>query len=324
MGSSDIRNGQKQSRRNQSQIDVEQDLARLNMQWREKRDHFHNSRAAGTSMPFKGGLEERPSGGSPQPDDCGLAAAAATGLVQDCHRILECAGSGPNVWGPDGTSPLCAAALWNHPEIVQLLLDAGADPRQPNRSGSFPTALHCAALQEHGKICMTLLQANADPHAVDRSGISPCDYASCSEAIWPLFAARGCVRTPKDELISKGVIRKASAALERELEALTLEDNQCLSSGSSKAGLIKEFSRPGSAYVVTAHCPPRPGSALPPGYTRSGSRGAIGSRSGFKQQPIDILAEGDETDGGFGAKAAPFGTGTNGDANSCKLRSLGL
>jgi len=321
MGSTDVRNKQQHSQQHQASSNFEQDIARLNAQWREKRDSFHNGRTAGThAVPAKGGLEERPSGASPEANDHGLAAAAAAGRIDDCSRILACSGSGPNVWGSDGTSPLSAASLWNHAEIVQLLLDAGADPRQPNRSGSHPTALHCAALQEHGKICMALLSANADPLAVDRCGISPKDYASCSEALWPHFAALGCVRTPKEELIRKGVIRKASAALEHELSTLSPDNGGTTTWGTSKAGVIKEFSRPGSAYVVTAHCPPRPGSALPPGYGRSASRGGIGSRSGSRQQPIDILAEGD----GFHAASGATGAATNGDLNSCSLRSLGL
>ena len=38
-------------------------------------------------------------------------------------------------------------------------------------------------------------------------GITPCDYASVSEAVWPLFAAKGCERQGKSELIQKGVLR---------------------------------------------------------------------------------------------------------------------
>lgn len=321
MGSTDVRNNKQHSQPNQSSPNFEQEVQRLNMQWRDKRDSFHNGRNGGTPRVLvKEGFEERPACASPGFNDNGLAEAAAAGRIQDCSRILAYAGSGPNVWGQDGTSPLCAASLWNHSEIVQLLLDAAADPRQPNRSGSHPTALHCAALQEHGKICMALLGANADPLATDRCGITPKDYASCSEAVWPHFAALGCARTPKEELIKKGVIRKASAALEHELLAATPDNSGMTSWGTGKAGVLKEFSRPGSAYVVTAHCPPRPGSAVPPGYARPASRGRIGSRSGSGQRPIDILAESDE----FHAAGCTTGTATHGDANSCSLRSLGL
>mmetsp|Transcript_82431 Transcript_82431/g.146120 ORF Transcript_82431/g.146120 Transcript_82431/m.146120 type:complete len:336 (-) Transcript_82431:236-1243(-) len=334
MGSTDLRTLKHEAGRSTPSAEAEQEIAILNMQWREKRDSFHKTRSTESSSATSPmSLEERPAGVShagtdvaaaTDVSDNGLAAAAATGRLEDCRRIL--ASTGPNVWGPDGTSPLCAAALWDQFDVLQLLLEAAADPRLPNRSGFYPTALHCAALQEHGKICMALLRANADPHAVDGSGVTPTHYASCAEAVWPHFAAVGCLRASKEELVNKGVIRKASAALEHELEALSLDHDEATTSGSNKGGLVKEFSRPGSAYVVTAHCPPRPGSALPPGYARSGSRGAIGSRGGSRKnsQPIDILAEGDECDAASDARLGFPGNASHSDVNSGSLRSLGL
>lgn len=207
--------------------------------------------------------------------DGGLSAAAAVGDAEACRRILQRGLTDPSTCGPDGTSPLTAAALWGHCDVLQLLLSAQADPSQCNRKNK-ETALHCAALQEHGKACMLLLQAGADPSALDNRGATPCDFAACSEAVWPHFAAVGCCRPSKSDLIARGVIRRASSALEMEL-------------GAAPGGVVPEFSRPGSAYVVSALHPPRPGSAvvLPtPAGQRCLSRG--GSR------PIDILAEGDE------------------------------
>jgi len=216
--------------------------------------------------------------------DSGLVAASASGSLEEVRRILK-SGVAPTEVGPDGTTPLCAAAMWGHVEVVELLLAEGAEPGQPNCSGSRPTPLHAAALQEHGKICMRLLAAGADPRMLDASDAAPVDYASCSEAIWPHFAARGCERVCKKDLVQKGVIRKASSMLEQELGA----------SDGPKAmqGLLPEFSRPGSSYVVTTHFPPRPGSAAVP--RRASSTGRLGSasRPGSRAatRPIDILSE---------------------------------
>merc|ERR1712080_526220 len=57
-------------------------------------------------------------------------------------------------------------------------------------------------------------------------------------------------------------------------------------------GILQEFSRPGSAYVLTSKHPPRPSSAITGNHPGSRS----GSRNGRRPSgsPIDILAEGDE------------------------------
>jgi hypothetical protein len=283
--------------------ELSQEIAELNKEWRSKRDNYRSSSKKVEQV--SPNLETLAATQADSTDliDNGLAEAAASGRLQDCRRILQ--HTRPNVWAKDGTTPLCAAALWGQSEALQLLLEAKADTGLANRSGLQPTALHAAALQEHGKICMILLGANADPHAKDRSGVTPADYAACSEALWPHFQAVGCSRPSKEHLINMGVIRKASPALEVELEALT-EDNSYMNIQNSYAdcgdkgnkGLLTEFSRPGSAYVVTAHHPPRPGSAAVPNYSRSNSGLRSGSRSGTgsrrMSQAIDILAEGDE------------------------------
>lgn len=180
---------------------------------------------------------------------------------------------------------------------MRLLLEAAADPRQTNRMGKRPTALHAASLQENGKICMLLLSAKADPHATDDSGVSPSDYASCSEAVWPHFAAVGCSRTSKEELINKSVIRKASTALELELESKGGERAADVLGGGDgvqgTSGILQEFSRPGSAYVLMSKHPPRPGSAVAGNCPGSRSNSRSGKRP--SGNPIDILVEGDES-----------------------------
>lgn len=209
--------------------------------------------------------------------DGGLTAAAAAGSMAKCQQILADKPDAHRTWGPDGQAPLCAAAARGHADVVKLLLGARADPALPSRAWPQPRALHAAALQEHGKICMALLTARADPVACDSHGVTPVDYASCSEAVWPHFAALGCARASKEELIAKGVIRKASAALEKELLLGPLGSDLGHGGGAAVAppvasevdvpavpGLVKEFSRPGSAYVVTKRLPPRPGSAVVP------------------------------------------------------------
>lgn len=218
-----------------------------------------------------------------------LASFAAMGDAAGVRRVLAADPGAVNEVGLDGTTPLCAAALWGNTDIVRILLDAKAAPGLRNESGPRWTALHAAALQEQGKSCMLLLSYQANPVERDTEGITPCDYASCSEGVWPLFAAHSCERVAKSTLVQKGVLRKASAALEAEL-------SEAAQAASGERGLIPEYSRPGSSYVMTHFHPPRPGSALGVGPSTPSSRSSTGrlGTGRLPQRPIDILEEEDE------------------------------
>jgi ankyrin repeat protein len=60
-----------------------------------------------------------------------------------------------------GDTPLHAAAYWNHPDIVELLVARGADVKKTNRWGE--TALHLAAASGQIDVAQRLLDAGADP-----------------------------------------------------------------------------------------------------------------------------------------------------------------
>ncbi|DBA04956.1 TPA: hypothetical protein N0F65_006958 [Lagenidium giganteum] len=171
-----------------------------------------------------------------------FAEAAANGSKSMVEFLLE-NGARIDMPGRDGTTPLCAAALWGNDAMVALLLDRGADITARNE-GTGWTALHAAAFQEHGKVVRILLDRGADAKAVDTEGRTPVDYASISEAIWPFFAARGYKKSSKSDLIAKGIIRKV---LDQPEQAVSY-DKQNES--------ISYFSRPGSAYVRAQVQPP--------------------------------------------------------------------
>ena len=177
-----------------------------------------------------------------------LASACATGQQSIVEFLVSLEETDLDALDADGTSPLCAAVTWDFDPIVRLLVDAGCDVNVRN-GGMQTTALHVAAIQENGRIAHRLLQAGADPTLEDVFGRSSCDFASPSASVWPLFAARGLVRTPKDELIRKGVIRKVA-----QVEA------EGSGGGTVRlpSGAVPFYSRPGSAYVVAdADRPPR-------------------------------------------------------------------
>ena len=86
-------------------------------------------------------------------------------------------------------------------------------------SGTLWTSLHAATFQEHGKVVHTLCCAGANIHIKDKGGITPIDFASISEAVWPHFGAKGADKTPKAELLAKNIIRKIAKGESRRPES---------------------------------------------------------------------------------------------------------
>jgi len=282
LGSGDIQKSDLKDQRTAypSESEHEKELLRLSSEWRKQRCRFHHAKGT-QSRPGSAAALTRP------PEE--LVAAASSGNVEVCKQLLE-SGVQPSSTGPDGVTALYTAALAGHATVVQLLLDAAADPAQRNNDNCRATALHASASHCHGKVCATLLQAGADACAADANGIEPRDYASCSEAVWPHFAAAACERTAKEVLVGKGLIKKTSSELE-----LDLQGSQ--SARGDRPGTIRDSSRPGSAYVVSSWCPSRPASrptsrptsGARRGFVRRAGTGRCGSTSLTNGETIDVL-----------------------------------
>ncbi|XP_015762625.1 PREDICTED: ankyrin repeat, SAM and basic leucine zipper domain-containing protein 1-like [Acropora digitifera] len=159
-----------------------------------------------------------------------LTIAAAAGDWKAVKDLLD-QGVCVDSCSPEGFRPLCIAAFWAYNNIVQQLLDRGADINACNRGTNW-TALHCATFQGHGKVIMTLMEHNPDLTIRDNLGRTAVDFASALDGIWPFFAVSGCKRTPKAELIKMDIVKKVET------------DGKLPSSDRAY------FSRPGSAYVI--------------------------------------------------------------------------
>ena len=68
------------------------------------------------------------------------------------------------------------AATWNKFEVLQLLLDAGANKDQANSEGETPLML--AAQRAHSRIVRVLLQAGARKDMIDKCGNSALMWVS--------------------------------------------------------------------------------------------------------------------------------------------------
>ena len=106
---------------------------------------------------------------------------AAVGGHKEVVQILLNRGANPNKRGFCGRTPLHGAAMQinarkGHEEVVQLLLDRRANPNNSDDSGGTP--LGAAAAYGHTILVQLLLAAGADPDKKNNDGWTPLHFAS--------------------------------------------------------------------------------------------------------------------------------------------------
>lgn len=147
-------------------------------------------------------------------DEQGNQVLLWTGDAPATIRLLVAAAADVNLERKDGDFPLEMAA--RYPEIVKLLLKAGADPQKSHRR-NHETALWTAALYGNIDSVKLLLSAGADPCVVNHEGRSPLDLAikNKNEEVAKLLREHGAL--PGDEIAS-GRSAKAAIAEKEERE----------------------------------------------------------------------------------------------------------
>ena len=101
-----------------------------------------------------------------------LHSAVIYGRLEEVRAIID---DGVDIdYRLEGKTPLLVAALDGHREIVDLLLEAGADPNAPGDE----TPLLVAAVGGHGEIVDILLEAGADPNATVWGGVPLLDMVA--------------------------------------------------------------------------------------------------------------------------------------------------
>jgi ankyrin repeat protein len=122
---------------------------------------------------FKTAFERDPSLGAwflQQVPDVTVLDVAEAGTLEDVRKLVD-AGGNVNMASNDERhlSPLHAAVMRQHLEMVAFLLSKGADPNARTSAGG--TALHLAS--DSVQLTELLLRQGADPNAVDKAGQTP-------------------------------------------------------------------------------------------------------------------------------------------------------
>ena len=133
--------------------------------WQALRLACENNRVAEVTSLLQKPLS--PNGTGPDFDPPPMILAAKRGHLEVVQLLLE-AGADQNAAGKNRATALLAAAQSGHSEVVQLLLQAGADKNAATQGGE--TALMAASESDHLAVVQLLLEAGADRNAAVRYG----------------------------------------------------------------------------------------------------------------------------------------------------------
>ena len=107
-----------------------------------------------------------------------LFEACAVGSIKHVQSNLRQNPSLLNAFSPDGFQPLGLAAFFGHIEIVQFLIDSGADIDTPSKNNMTVSPLNSAAAGGHLEIARVLLEHGANPNFPQADGFVPLHAAA--------------------------------------------------------------------------------------------------------------------------------------------------
>lgn len=102
--------------------------------------------------------------------------------VSDLKHLLEVDPKCANSVGWHGLTPLHQAALKSNQELVDLLLEYGANVNRPNAYGETPLHLACQAASV--KFIHKFLEIGAELRAEDSAGRTCIHHAAKSGSVW--------------------------------------------------------------------------------------------------------------------------------------------
>ena len=113
--------------------------------------------------------------GSREPD---FFEACALGRAARAADLLAADPALANLAAPDGFTGLGLACFFRHPEVARILLDRGADPSLASTNALHLSPLHSAVASDSFELVDLLLERGADPNAREASGSTPLHSAA--------------------------------------------------------------------------------------------------------------------------------------------------
>lgn len=125
--------------------------------------------------------------------DLDIFEAAVLGQVDRVRALVEADPASMHAVAGDGFHPLGLAAYFKQPDVVRLLLDLGADPRQAAANAARVQAIHAAVSSNQPEVVAWLLDAGADVNARQQQDYTPLMGAAANDrqALVDLLLARG-------------------------------------------------------------------------------------------------------------------------------------
>lgn len=119
--------------------------------------------------------------------------AAVLGKVDRIEEILKSDPARVTEFAPDGFTPVALAAFFGQPAAVKALIAAGADVTAAAKNPLKVQALHAAVAGRNLEIVETVLNAGADPNAQQQAGFRPMHEAgtNANRKLAELLLARG-------------------------------------------------------------------------------------------------------------------------------------
>lgn len=102
-----------------------------------------------------------------------LAEAAAVGETARVRRIVEAWPAAVNHYSSDGFTPLQLASFFGYPDIVRVLLDAGADVLAMAHNSMRIQPIHAAVASRNAASVRMLIDAGADVNARQQDDYTP-------------------------------------------------------------------------------------------------------------------------------------------------------
>lgn len=125
--------------------------------------------------------------------DLDVFEAACLGRVDRLRELVAADPAQLTAVAADGFYPLGLAAYFKHPGAVRALLDLGADVHQAAANAAHVTALHAAVSANQLQVVEWLLDAGADPNARQQMDYTPLMGAAANARLdmIDLLLARG-------------------------------------------------------------------------------------------------------------------------------------